>query len=298
MDQERIGKFIADLRKEKGMTQEQLAEAVGVSGKTVSRWENGRNMPDYSVLESLTDALGITVNELIRGERIVKDAIIEEYDKNLVSVLKEYKRLKRAKNIILFLLLAVAGWAFWLAMVLYLPYMISEHAKVEVSTDIEDYLDQVGPDAQKEYRRKGNMDESIFPQQLVEGMEVQEYQMVYYNPWDAQYLAYLVADYEDKAYESELERLRAYPSTEYKGYYGVSGFTSYELLAIYADGNRGFVYALGDEDSRQIIYVEIIFCNYYMDLDYQEYIDVEYLPDGFDATKGNAYRREVMLGEE
>lgn len=294
MDQERIGKFIAELRKEKGMTQEQLAETVGVSSKTVSRWENGRNMPDYSVLEDLTGELGITVNELIRGERIVKDAIVEEYDKNLVSVLKEYKRLKRAKNIILFLLLAAAGWAFWLGLVIYLPHMISGHAKVEVSIEIEDYEDQIGPGAQKKYSRKGNMDESIFPQQITDTMQVRDYQMVYYDPWDAQYLAYLVAEYEEEAYKNELDRLKNYPSTEYKGYYGASGFTSHELLAIYADGNHGFVYALGDKGSRQIIYVEIIFCNYFMDLDYQEYIDAEYLPDGFDAAKGNAYRREVM----
>lgn len=296
MDQERIGRFIADLRKEKGMTQEQFAEVIGVSSKTVSRWENGRNMPDYSVLEDLTGELGITVNELIRGERIVKDAIIQEYDKNLVSVLKEYKRMKRTKNIILFLLLALAGWVFWLAMVLYLPYLISSHAEVEISAELTEYQNQIGPDAEKKYRSKWDMDESIFPQQITDEMKVQDYQMVYYDPWDAQYLAYLVADYEEEAYESELKRLKAYPSTEYKGYYGVSGFTSHELLAIYADGNHGFVYALGDEGSRRIIYVEIIFCNYFMDLDYQRYIAAEYLPDGFDASRGNPYRKKLEGG--
>lgn len=294
MDQERIGRFIADLRKEKGMTQAQLAEILGVSGKTVSRWETGRNMPDYSVLEDLTRELGITVNELICGERIEKEAIIREYDHNLVSVLKEYKQMKRAKNIILLLLLALAGWVFWLLMVLYLPHLISTRAQVEVSRDIADYNSQIGPDAQGVYQNKMGMDEAVFPERLTDDMKVCDYQMVYYDPWDAQYLAYLVVDYEKDAYEKELERLQSYPSTGYKGIYGASGFSAYELLAMYADESYGFVYALGDEGSRKIIYVEMIFCNYFMDLDYGQYIDESYLPDGFDATVGNEYRQKKL----
>ena len=89
MNQEKIGNFIAAMRKEKGLTQAQLAERLGVINKTVSRWETGKNMPDYAVLEDLTRELGITVNELIRGEKIMKEAIIQEYDHNLVEVLKE-----------------------------------------------------------------------------------------------------------------------------------------------------------------------------------------------------------------
>ena len=84
MNQEKIGNFIAAMRKEKGLTQAQLAERLGVINKTVSRWETGKNMPDYAVLEDLTRELGITVNELIRGEKIMKEEIIQEYDHNLV----------------------------------------------------------------------------------------------------------------------------------------------------------------------------------------------------------------------
>ncbi len=65
MNQEKIGNFIAAMRKEKGLTQAQLAEKLGVNNKTVSRWETGKNMPDYAILEDLTYELGITVNELI-----------------------------------------------------------------------------------------------------------------------------------------------------------------------------------------------------------------------------------------
>lgn len=63
MNQEKIGKFIAERRKEKNMTQEQLAEKMGVTDKTISRWENGKTMPDYSLLKDLCDELDTNVNE-------------------------------------------------------------------------------------------------------------------------------------------------------------------------------------------------------------------------------------------
>ena len=60
MEQIKIGRFIAELRKSKGMTQEEMAERLGVSGKTVSRWENGRNLPDASLFEPVCELLDIT----------------------------------------------------------------------------------------------------------------------------------------------------------------------------------------------------------------------------------------------
>lgn len=298
MNQEQVGNFIAAMRKEKGLTQAQLAERLGVSNKTVSRWETGKNMPDYAILEELTGELGITVNELIRGERIIKDDIIREYDHNLVNVLKEYKRMKRAKNIILCALIVLAGITAWLVLMLLLtiglPYMISESAQIEVNDDISRYQDYIGAGALEEYRNKCDMDESIFPVQITDDMNVTDYKMVYYNPWDPQYLSYLVAGYDEISWDAELRRLKDYPSTGYTGYYGVSGFGGYDLLAIYADDSYGFVYALADHNSQQIIYVEMIFCNYFMDIDYTQYIPNEYLPDGFDAAPDNAYRQEKL----
>lgn len=70
MDQIKIGKFIAALRKEKGLTQEQLGEKLGVTNKTVSRWENGNYMPDVEMLLLLSKEFGISINELISGERL------------------------------------------------------------------------------------------------------------------------------------------------------------------------------------------------------------------------------------
>lgn len=296
MNQERIGSFIADIRREKGLTQEQLAERLHVSGKTVSRWETGRNMPDYSILEALTGELDITVNDLIHGERIIEEEIIHEYDNNLVEVLKEYKRLKRAKNVILILLLILAcvvGVVMWFAVGVGLSVATMTSAQVEINEDITLYHDFIGPTARKEYRNKHNMDESIFPEQITEDMRVTDYKMVYYNPWDPQWLSYLVVNYDDAAWEKELNRLNNYPSTEYMGYYGTTGFGEYDLLAVCAGENyEGLVYALADRSGQRIVYAEIIFCNYYMDIDYEEYIAEEYLPEGFDAANHNSVRRE------
>jgi hypothetical protein len=76
-------------------------------------------------------------------------------------------------------------------------------------------------------------------------------------------------------------------------YYWVTGMIWYELLAIYADKYNWFVYAFTDWKSK-IIYVELIFCNYFMDLKYKEYIPREYLLDWFDASIDNPYRMEMM----
>jgi len=68
MNQHDIGLFIASKRREQSLTQEQLAEKIGVSNKTVSKWETGKTMPDYSVVEQLCQVLNISVSELIAGE--------------------------------------------------------------------------------------------------------------------------------------------------------------------------------------------------------------------------------------
>ncbi len=131
-------------------------------------------------------------------------------------------------------------------------------------------------------------------------MTIADYKMVYYNPWDAQYLGYLVVDYSNEDYLKESERLKSYQSTDYIGYYSVEEEKTYALLAINADSYNGFVYALTDGKNR-IIYAEQIFCNYYMDLDYDKYIPHEYLLDGFDASSDNPYaiaRRKEIDGDD
>ena len=72
MEQERIGKFIQDVRKEKNLTQKELAEKLGITDRAISKWENSRGMPEVSLMKPLCDILGITVSELLSGERIAQ----------------------------------------------------------------------------------------------------------------------------------------------------------------------------------------------------------------------------------
>ena len=83
MDTLKIGKFIAVKRKEKNMTQEDLAKVLGVTNKTVSRWENGNYMPDLSLLKPLSEALGVSLNELLCGE---EDVDVKKADENISNI--------------------------------------------------------------------------------------------------------------------------------------------------------------------------------------------------------------------
>ena len=88
MDQGKIGRFICSIRKQQGMTQEQLGERLGVTNKTISRWETGKYMPDIDKLQELSAILGVSINELLAGERIEDAAnFVKKADENLVAVL-------------------------------------------------------------------------------------------------------------------------------------------------------------------------------------------------------------------
>lgn len=87
MDTKKIGAFIAMNRKKKGYAQEQLAEKLGVTNKTISRWENGHYMPDLSLLEPLSKELDITLNELLAGKEIVKEEAMEYSEQNLIQTI-------------------------------------------------------------------------------------------------------------------------------------------------------------------------------------------------------------------
>lgn len=87
MDQIKTGKFIATLRKEKELTQEQLGEKLGITNKTISRWENGNYMPDIEMLSLLSKEFDVSINELISGERLLLDDFKKAADNNLVTAL-------------------------------------------------------------------------------------------------------------------------------------------------------------------------------------------------------------------
>ena len=87
MNQVKIGKFIAALRKEKGMTQEQLGERLCVTNKTISRWENGNYMPNIEMLSLLSKEFDVSINEIISGERLGTEEFKKAADDNLVTAL-------------------------------------------------------------------------------------------------------------------------------------------------------------------------------------------------------------------
>ena len=111
MDLDKIGKFIALNRKNKGLTQEQLAEKLGVTNKTVSRWETGKYMPDLSLLKPLSEELGITLNELLSGEKIEEQKIVENTEKNIINTIdyssKKVENEHKKISIILMILGAI-----------------------------------------------------------------------------------------------------------------------------------------------------------------------------------------------
>ncbi len=100
MNQEKIGKYIATCRKNKKITQEQLAEKLGVTSKSVSRWENGKTMPDVSLFHPLCKELNITINDLLSGETTSKK-IFDLSSDRLVDYSKYIKRKEKKKIIVL-----------------------------------------------------------------------------------------------------------------------------------------------------------------------------------------------------
>ena len=111
MNQQQIGKFIAHKRKEKNLTQEQLAEKLGVSNKTVSKWETGKCMPDYSIVQPLCKELGITVAELMDGE-VGEEKSVRTYDEEqIMDLLKRTQDLEKQRTVLFGVVLVIMGIA-------------------------------------------------------------------------------------------------------------------------------------------------------------------------------------------
>ena len=128
MDVIKIGKFIAENRKKKDMTQEQLAEKLGVTDRAVSKWERGLNMPDASLMLDLTKILGISVNELLSGEVIKKEDYMNKAEDKLVEL--QAKNQSYAKQ-----LLALEWVISILGLLIFLPLMY-----IAAYVDMETYL--------------------------------------------------------------------------------------------------------------------------------------------------------------
>lgn len=93
MDQNKIGKFILELRKEKNMSQKELAQKIGVTDRAISKWENGRGMPDLSLMKPLCKELDITINDLLSGERIDEKDYQSKLEENILNTINYSNQL-------------------------------------------------------------------------------------------------------------------------------------------------------------------------------------------------------------
>ena len=297
MDQVKIGTFIAKLRKEKGLTQDDLANLLGVTGKSVSRWETGKTMPDYSILKSLCEELGITVNELINGERIEKDEAIEKYDTNLYNVLnvydKEKKKSNRFEKILIVIGAIVLGWIIRMIIGVVFVFLLTVGADTYDNSNINNYSTYL-----EEYKSHEKYDVhsgmEIFPEN-VDATKIQEFKNIYSEGlFDGSYLFYLVVNYNEEEFVKEEERIKnlSATSTYYEGVFNFKNpteVTKYPLYTEYGFKYPAYVtvfdpyvnqyeYALFDRENTRIIYV--------LDQLYEwDEISEDYIPDNYSVPK-------------
>ena len=108
MDIVKIGKYIAGKRKELGMTQRQLAEKVGMSDKSVSKWERGVCLPDVSLYSDLCSVLGISINEFLAGEDIERENIAQKSEENIIGVATDSKHKQKRLKLLVCILLTIS----------------------------------------------------------------------------------------------------------------------------------------------------------------------------------------------
>ncbi len=98
LNQEKTGRFMAEMRRQQNLTQRQLAEQVGVSDKTVSKWETGRSMPDNAILLDVCLILNISVNELLSGEKFTEENYVDKSEETMMELVRETEYHKRKGN--------------------------------------------------------------------------------------------------------------------------------------------------------------------------------------------------------
>jgi len=131
MNQEKIGKFIAENRKAKRITQSELAEKLGVTDRAVSNWENGKNMPDLSLFKPLCDILGITINELMSGEKINNKEYNERLEENIINTIDYIdKKNVKSSNIKIIILLIIGIIGIYLAQFIFNDYELKNYITV------------------------------------------------------------------------------------------------------------------------------------------------------------------------
>lgn len=115
MDQVKTGQFIGQLRKEKSMTQKDLADRLKISDKTVSKWETGKGLPDAALFEPICEIFDITVTDLLAGARLTPDEFSKKAEENIMELMKENQNNKSAKvQLVIGIIAIVVGFLFML----------------------------------------------------------------------------------------------------------------------------------------------------------------------------------------
>ncbi|MBO4241881.1 MAG: helix-turn-helix domain-containing protein [Clostridiales bacterium] len=365
MDQKKTGRFLKQLRNEKGLTQEQLANKFNVTNRSVSRWETGSNLPDISLLVEIADFYDVDVREIIDGERksemmdneirevadkmadysnegnrkkylwiqiagvvgvcfslaslinqiicyepklgriaailgsfisLVIMCIITLYVTGLLQKIARHKKLVFTVKIITLVMLAIGAYYMFLGIFVIGVFALNFGlSRKKVYNDPADYNKFIHSEKINSDNSYCSMDEFIVLPEKIDGLDVKEFQLTYYNPWDPQYVVYMTIDYDEASYDTEISRLESLGiDGEYTDYYTVTGEPQgYDLVAMAASDYYGFVYAMvpeGKTDNTEITYCAIWFCNNMLDLDIHDYMPDEYLLPGFDATMDNPYQ--------
>ena len=134
MDLNKIGAFISEKRKQKGLTQQELAEKLSLSNKTISKWECGKGIPEVSIMVELCDILGISVNELLFGENISSEEYKVKADENIISLIREPKVLFK-KNVLSVI------YSLVMELVLVAFILLCIYKNVMNGADITNYID-------------------------------------------------------------------------------------------------------------------------------------------------------------
>lgn len=231
---------------------------------------------------------------MCESDEVESAAFDEEKEKQTAaSYEKAYKKIvKKTVKMVWVSALAVFGGIVGIILLICGYFIFHGGRSWEEHRDVEEYALLENGESVLKYFRFADDDEYIWPRRINENMDVEDYLLICYNPFDANYLGYLTVDYNEETYEKEVTRLKAGNSTEYIGKYGATGFDDYELLAMNASESE-FIYALTDGEGT-IIYVAMLFPGYGMDIAYEEYVPEAYLPEGLDISKDNPTRQKMI----
>ena len=284
MNLQAIGQFIASCRKEKGLTQEQFAEKLGVTNRSVSRWENGKTMPDISLYESICRELNITIAELFAAQRATPQNQNAIVNYSMDQILREYARMKKERRIAGIILIVIVSlllirslmyWAVFAGVGAIEIFAPTKKAEGIENYDKQFYLDKYGGDLGSELM--------VFPDSL-EGFSVKKFKSALKTGFfDTDGFILLECTMDQELFDSEAARLAALECTIEDNGQTYTNYVLYEEEVypypayITIDGyDSTYEYALMDEENSRIIYLYISYPNV-ANLEYAKYLKKDLL---------------------